>query len=131
MSNGMKHRSCPFCGHDKPLISPPVSDPPDDDTPLKAWNIVCGNEDCRVAAPCGDTEEEAWANWDKRAEDGRRCENCKHYKTDAGLRDKYCDSAEVNESFVYPSFNAEDEGTYLCPAPDFYCACWTKKEESE
>jgi hypothetical protein len=53
-----KDKTCPFCGEYPPLASRIAG----------RFIVACENDDCHAYAQAsGDTPEEAWANWNKRA----------------------------------------------------------------
>ena len=52
------HARCPFCGAGgKQLAALAVFD---------GWAVHCEVASCNIAGPVGDSEEDAWAKWDRR-----------------------------------------------------------------
>jgi len=106
-----EHKPCPFCGSQQIIAL------------TCGKNHWCRCDDCCAVSTFGTTEKEAWAAWDRRADDERRCETCESFGSSLGTPD-------CSELFsLIEGFGVGDAS--FSPPPDFYCAYWTKKEESD
>jgi len=96
-----KLKPCPFCGEEARMV------PPDSALPL--WHAGCRHCDQGF---WGDSEVGAIAAWNTRANDNRRCENCKHWQSPSAEEGPgYCRLFDI------------------VPDRDFDCVDFTKKED--
>jgi len=115
-------KPCPFCGKPGRLIHNTDSDYE------SQWDFSVECSSWLDGGSCVmdghfKTAEEAIAAWNRRADDERRCETCESFGSSLGTPD-------CSELFsLIEGFGVGDAS--FSPPPDFYCAYWTKKEESD
>jgi len=98
-------KPCPFCGGEARMVPP--------DSALPSWYAGCRHCDQGF---CEDSEVGAIAAWNTRADDNRRCENCKYW------REPDLDADELSYCALL------DIGGH---GPDFFCAHFHEMEDGD